>query len=254
MIQRVLTISINSFKEMYRDRYFLILILAVIIFFGMSLLLGELSFEEHKRILFDLGISSIHWLNLGLCLFIGGTSLRRELERQTYMTLLSSPLGRFEFLLGKWGGILLVSLVSTCLLGGGLLLLLKSPESTRHFSVILLGIFFESAVLLSLAIFLSLILSPFVGLFVSISVFLLGHWLESLKLFADKSKNPLYVQFADVMEWVFPNLYRLNWRSTYVLESGVPANVGLMSLAHAVGWIGLLMFLSHIVFKRKNLT
>lgn len=253
MMQRILTISLNSFREMYRDRYFLILILAVVVFFGLSLLLGELSFEEHTRILFDLGISSIHWLNLGLCIFIGGTSLRRELERQTYMTLLSSPLSRLEFLLGKFGGILLVSVVSTFLLGGGLLFLLKAPGSLQNFSVVLVGIIFEAALLLSISTLMSLILSPFVGLFASFSIFLLGHWLESLKLFADKSKNLAYINFADAMGWLVPNLYRLNWRSTYVLETGVPVDVGVMSLAHALAWIGLLMFLSHLVFKRKNL-
>lgn len=253
MMHRILTISLNSFREMYRDRYFLILILAVIVFFGLSLLLGELSFEEHTRILFDLGISAIHWLNLGLCLFIGGTSLRRELERQTYMTLLASPLSRLEFLLGKFGGILLVSVVSTFLLGGGLLFLLKAPGSLQNFSVVLVGIIFEAALLLSISTLMSLILSPFVGLFASFGIFLLGHWLESLKLFADKSKNLAYINFADVMGWLFPNLYRLNWRSTYVLETGVPVGVGMMSLAHAIAWIGLLMFLSHLVFKRKNL-
>jgi len=253
MMYRIFTISLNSFREMYRDRYFLILVLAVITFFCLSLLLGELSFEEHKRILFDLGISSIHWLNLGLCLFIGGTSLRRELERQTYMTLLSSPLSRIEFLLGKLGGIFLVSVLSTFLLGGVLLILLKSPESLRNFSVILLGISFESALLLAISVLMSLILSPFVGLFASFSIFLIGHWLESLKYFADKSKNPLYLQFADIMGWIFPNLYRLNWRSTYVLETGVPVTIGLMSLIHAIAWIGLLIFLSQLIFKRKNL-
>jgi len=253
MINRIITISLNSFREMYRDRYFLILILAVVIFFGLSLLLGELSFEEHKRILFDLGISSIHWLNIGLCLFIGGTSLRRELERQTYMTLLTSPLSRLEFLLGKFGGILLVSVISTFLLGLGLLWLLKSPESFRNLSVILLGITFEAALLLAISILMSLILSPFVGLFASFSIFLIGHWMESLKYFADKSKNSLYIQFADIINWIFPNLYRLNWRSTYILESGVSVNIGLMSLAHAIAWIGLLLFLSQFMFKRKNL-
>ena len=87
MLRRVFVILQNSFREMYRDRFFLILLLGVILLFGLSILLGELSFEEHKRILFDLGISAIHWLNLGLCLFIGGTSLRREFERQTYLDL-----------------------------------------------------------------------------------------------------------------------------------------------------------------------
>lgn len=253
MIQRILTITLNSFKEMYRDRYFLVLIFGVMVFFCLSLLLGQLSFEEHKRILFDLGISSIHWLNLGLCLFIGGTSIRKELERQTYMTLLASPLSRFEFLLGKFFGILFVSMVSTLLLGGGLWVLLNSPDSLRHFIAILAGIMLESAVLLALAILMSLVLSPFVGLFTCFSIFLIGHWLDSLKHFAVQSKNQTYIQFAELLDWIFPNLYRLNWRNSVALETGVPISVGLFGILHALAWVGLLLWLSSTIFKRKNL-
>jgi ABC-type transport system involved in multi-copper enzyme maturation permease subunit len=238
---------------MYRDRFFLILIFGVILFFVLSLLLGELSFEEHKRILFDLGISAIHWLNLGLCLFIGGTSLRREIERQTYMTLLASPINRLELVLGKFGGVLVVAAISTCLLGIGLLLMLNSFGDLRNFSVVLIGIVAEAAVLLSVSMFMSLVLSPFVGLFASVGVFLVGNWLESLKYFADKSKSDLYINFADSMAWIFPNLYRFNWRSIYVLESGIPVNIGMMTLLHGLAWVGIFLFSSHIIFKHKDL-
>ncbi len=253
MFRRVSVILQNSFREMYRDRFFLILLFGVILLFGLSILLGELSFEEHKRILFDLGISAIHWLNLGLCLFIGGTSLRRELERQTYMTLLASPLSRFELILGKFSGILSVAIISTILLGIGLLYLLKSPELVRNFSVILIGIMFESAILLAISIFTSLIFSPFVALFTTIGIFFMGHWLESLKYFAEKSKDSSYLLFSDLMSWIFPNLYRLNWRSVYVLDTGIPIKIGILSLGHGIAWISLLIFLSSLIFNRKNL-
>lgn len=253
MAKRVFAIIQNSFREMYRDRFFLILVFGVILFFILSLLLGELSFEEHKKILFDLGISSIHWLNLGLCLFIGGSSLRRELDRQTYMTLLASPLTRVELICGKFGGIFAVSIVSTVLLGTCLWFLLSSNDSMRNFSAILVGVIAESGILLSLSILLSLLLSPFVAIFASLGIFMMGHWLESLILFALRSKNPAYINFATTAEWLFPNLYRLNWRSLSVLETGIPINVGIASLLHAVAWIGLFIFLSSLVFRRKNL-
>lgn len=253
MLNRIFIITQNSFRELYRDRFFLILILAVIVFFVLSLLLGELSFEEHKKILFDLGISAIHWLNIGVCLFLGGISLRKELEKQTYMTLLSTPLSRMELILGKFGGIYLATTISTVLLGSGLLFMLNSLGLVRNFSAILVGIIAEAAILLSLSILLNLLFSPFVALFSGFGVFLVGNWLESLKSFADQSKIETYIKFADIMSWIFPNLYRLNWRSVYILDEGVSVNVGSASLIHAVAWLGLNLFLAQLVFKNKNL-
>lgn len=253
MIQRVFIIIQNSFREMYRDRFFLILILGVIGFFILSLLLGELSFEEHKKIMFDLGISAIHWLNIGMGLFIGGASLRKELERQTYMTLLATPLSRMELILGKFGGIFFVTALSTIILGMGLLFLLNSIDLIRNFSVIILGMIMESAIILSLSMLLSLIFSPFVSVFSGLGIFLVGNWLESMKHFAYKSKSEFFIQFSEIMDWIFPNLYRLNWRSVYVLDEGISVNIGMMSLVHAFAWIGFYLVLGNWFFRRKNL-
>lgn len=254
MLLRIFAIIQNSFREMYRDRFFLILVFGVILFFILSLLLGELSFEEHKKILFDLGISSIHWLNLGLCLFIGGNSLRRELDRQTYMSLLSSPLSRTELILGKFGGVFAVSVVSTVLLGSGLWVLLNAKESSMNFATILVGVVVEAGVLLSLAILMNLLMSSFVAMFASGGVFLMGHWLESLKHFADKSKMDSYKQFANLCDWLIPNLYRLNWRSLAILENGIAPGVFFSSIIQGLAWIIIIITASKIIFERKNLT
>ena len=253
MIKRVFVILQNSFREMYRDRFFVILIFAVVVFFLLSILLGELSFEEHKRILFDLGISSIHWLNLGLSIFIGGTSLKKEIDKQTYMTLLVTPLSRFELILGKFFGIISVCSFSTIILGLGLFILLGDFSNLRNLIVVLVGIISESAVLLSASILLSLLLSSFVSIFTTLGIFFVGNWLESLVHFATRSKNQTYIDFANVISWIFPNLYRFNWRSVFVLETGIPINVGVVSLIHAFAWCTFFLILSNISFKKKKL-
>lgn len=254
MINRIVTIARLAFRELYRDRFFFILIAGVLLFFGISFLLGELTFEEHKRILFDLGISAIHWLNLGIALFIGGNTVRREIERQTYMTLLSTPLSRFELLAGKFLGILIVSICSTLVLGSGLALLLKLNGNYLNFLLILSGIIMETAVLLAMSIFFGLVFTPFVSVFTSIGCFLTGHWLESLKLFAEKSGSSSYILVSEVSNWIFPNLYRLNWRSFFLLESGINSTTSLASLIHGFAWVGTLVVLSKWNFDRKSLT
>lgn len=253
MLKRIFTITLNSLREMYRDRFFLILILGVLAFFGISFLLGELSFEEHQRILFDLGISSIHWLSLGLCLFMGSNSLRRELERQTYMTLLASPLRRIEFIVGKYLGLFCVTVISTSFLGLCLFWLLGFSKSGIPFFTILLGINLEAGILLSISLLFSLLFSPFVAIFSSFGIFLMGNWLESLRFFAENSKNPMFINFAKVMVWICPNLFRLNWRSIYVLETGLPSKIIFLSCIHSMGWIGFFLFLTQVSFRRKNL-
>jgi ABC-type transport system involved in multi-copper enzyme maturation permease subunit len=227
--------------------------MGVIGFFILSILLGEMSFEEHNRILFDLGVSAIHWLNLGVCIFIGGGSLRRELDRQTYMTLLSTPLSRPELLVGKFIGIFSVALFSTILLGGGLFMLLKTWGALSNFIIIIIGILVESSILLMLSLLLSLVVSPFVGIFASLGIYLMGHWLESLKYFASKANSVFYFGFSEFMDWTLPNLYRLNWRSPYVLEAGLGFDIFGASIFHGIGWVVILAVIATVIFNRKNL-
>ena len=172
MVQRVMALTVNSIREMYRDRFFLLLVLGVLLLFGLSFFLGELTFEEQDRLLFDFGMSAIHWLNLALAIFLGGTSLRRELERQTYMTILASPVSRFEMVFSKFCGLLIVILMSNLILGGGVFYFLNIRQSLFNLASILMGITLEAAILLVSSFLFSLFFSPFVSVFAVIGVFL----------------------------------------------------------------------------------
>lgn len=253
MFQRLMALSINSVREMYRDRFFLLLVLGVFFLFGLSFFLGELTFEEQDRLLFDFGLSAIHWLNLGLAIFLGGASLRKELERQTYMTILASPVSRFELVFSKFTGLLIVIFFSNLILGGGLFYFLKSSQSLYNLFCIVLGISLEAAILLALSFLFSLFFSPFVSIFSVIGVFLIGNWLESLSFFAQRSNSPIFIGLAEILSYLAPNLYRFNWRSFYLLEKGLEPNLISLSFLQGTAWIVVLFVFIQMVFKRKQL-
>jgi ABC-type transport system involved in multi-copper enzyme maturation permease subunit len=238
---------------MYRDRFFLLLVLGVFFLFGLSFFLGELTFEEQDRLLFDFGLSAIHWLNLGLAIFLGGASLRKELERQTYMTILASPVSRFELVFSKFTGLLIVIFFSNLILGGGLFYFLKSSQSLYNLFCIVLGITLEAAILLALSFLFSLFFSPFVSIFSVIGVFLIGNWLESLSFFAQRSNSAIFMGLAEVLSYLVPNLYRLNWRSFHLLEKGLEPKLISLSFLQGTAWIVVLFVFIQMVFKRKQL-
>lgn len=253
MNRRILALTLNSIREMYRDRFFVMLVLAVLLLFGLSFLLGELTFEEQNRLLFDLGITAIHWLNLGLALFLGGSALRKDIERQTYMTILSSPVTRLEFLISKFLGLIIVIIICTTLMGVGLYGLLSVKAGIFNFCLILLGLVLEAGTLLACSFLFGLLFSPFVSVFTVTGIFLIGHWLESLKFFAERSEITEFIRLAEGLTYLLPNLYRLNWRSFYLLENGIPANQVLWSVFHAFAWILVVMVSTHFIFRKKQL-
>ncbi|MNL68785.1 hypothetical protein D3C87_1935620 [compost metagenome] len=83
--------------------------------------------------------------------------------------------------------------------------------------------------------------------------YLLGQWLGDLEFFAENSKEEIFVKAVEVLHWITPNFYRMNWKSAYFLEHGIPANQILWMLIHSLGWFVLLMILTNFLFRRKDI-
>jgi ABC-type transport system involved in multi-copper enzyme maturation permease subunit len=252
-MNQIFAITLNTFKENYRNRFFGVMFLLSVALLLLSLLLGELSFEEHHKILFDVGISGIHTVMLVMTIFMGSFTLHREFEKQTYMTLLASPLRRGEFLIGKMLG--LWTLIIFTLFGLSLLLfLLLDQINFINFFLVFYGIILESIVLLTCSFLFALTLSPVVGLLSAFTIYFIGNWLDDLYFFAKKSGSDSYLIFAKIIKMIVPNLQDSNWRYFYLLNDGIPSNRVVLVSFHLFLWSLFLFFISNFVFKRKSLT
>ena len=100
MTSVVYLIAKNSFREIIRDRvlYGLFIFALVVIF--LSLVLGNLSFNEQQKITIDFGLTGIELSSGILAIFIGAQLVFRELELRTLGTILVRPVTLAQFLLG----------------------------------------------------------------------------------------------------------------------------------------------------------
>ena len=235
---KVWTLARTTLREMLRERVFMVAVLIAIALLGLSFLLGALSFAEQRKILTDFGFLAIQISGLGISLFSGAYLLAKEIEKQTCLLILSRPVSRAQFIVGKLLGVLALN----SLLMGSLTVLLwillglwKEPQFLLSFLEIALSLWCESAVILCLVIFFSLVVRPVLALGAGFMVFLLGHWLGDLAFFAEKSREDMFVQAVKVLHWLTPNFYRMNWKSAYFLEKGIPAENILWMLADMTG-------------------
>ncbi|MFV8248663.1 ABC transporter permease [Bdellovibrio bacteriovorus] len=253
---KVWTLARTTLREMLRERVFMVAVLIAIALLGLSFLLGALSFAEQRKILTDFGFLAIQISGLGISLFSGAYLLAKEIEKQTCLLILSRPVSRAQFIVGKLLGVLALN----SLLMGSLTVLLwillglwKEPQFLLSFLEIALSLWCESAVILCLVIFFSLVVRPVLALGAGFMVFLLGHWLGDLAFFAEKSREDMFVQAVKVLHWLTPNFYRMNWKSAYFLEKGIPAENILWMLAHMTGWALLAVLATNFFFRRKDI-
>lgn len=253
---KIWTLARTTLREMLREKVFMVAVLIAIALLGLSFLLGALSFVEQRKILTDFGFLAIQISGLGIALFSGAYLLAKEIEKQTCLLILSRPVSRDQFILGKLFGVLFLNTLLMSALGVMLYILLglwREPKLLLSFLQIGLSLWCENLVILCLVILFSLIVRPVLALGAGFMVFLLGHWLGDLAYFAQKSGEQAFILAVKVLHWLTPQLYKMNWKSFYYLENGIPTGDVLWMLAHMTGWSVLLILLTNFLFRRKDI-
>ena len=136
MLGRVLAIAFNTYRESVRARILLGLAGIAFAVAFYSLIVGAYTLKHAPRVVSDLGAASISMFSIAVAVIIGATSLHRELEQKTLFPILARPLGRSEYLLGKYLGTLLTIGVFI-MADAGLVLLISSALADRPMELVI---------------------------------------------------------------------------------------------------------------------
>ena len=106
----ICSIAVNVFKESVRDKVLYNLVFFAVLLIAVSYLLGQLTAGQDIKIIKDLGLAAMSIFGLFIAVFIGIGLVWKEVEKRSIYTLLSKPIGRAEFVLGKYCGLVLTLL------------------------------------------------------------------------------------------------------------------------------------------------
>lgn len=217
-------IAKNTFREIVRDRILYGILVFAVLLILLSLALGQLSFSEQTRIAANFGFTAIHLGAVIVSIFVGSTLVAREIEKKTILTLFVRPISRQQFLIGKCLGLMGVNFVCVVALSLVLMLILfgLNLPVTMAFWVGVFGILLEACVLLSVAIFFGSFASPMFSVSFTVALFLIGHWVESLKFFTFKSQEESFRMLGRSLTLVLPNFEFFNWRSLFIYSDPIP--------------------------------
>ncbi len=252
-MNKIRVIAFTTFRELIREKFFLVIVFVAVFLLALSLLLGELSFDEVQKILADIGFLAIQISSLGIALFAGSNMLSREIEKQTCLLMLSRPITRTEFLLGKYFGIALLITVLNLSLSLALMLLLGTWSWSVHMFQIAFSLWLEALVVLSLVFVFSIALRPVLSVMCGLTIYFVGSWLEDLTYFAKKSGDSGFETFARAANWIFPNFHRFNWKNYFFLETGLAGSDMGAIVLHYVPWAALMLIAATALFKRKDI-
>jgi len=105
MFQRFYTVALNCFVETIRQPIYGVILLATAILMVLNVSLAAFTLENDNKLLIDLGLSTLLLSGLFLSAFSASGVLSREIENKTVLTVISKPVGRPVFILGKFAGL-----------------------------------------------------------------------------------------------------------------------------------------------------
>ncbi|MCA9531572.1 MAG: ABC transporter permease [Myxococcales bacterium] len=116
-MSRIYAVALNTFREAVRDRVLYGVLAFAIAVLTFTLVLAELSLNQERRVVSDIGLASISLFSVIIAVFLGSSLLYKEIERKTLYVIIPKPIHRYEFLLGKYFGIVLTSAVFVAIMG-----------------------------------------------------------------------------------------------------------------------------------------
>jgi ABC-type transport system involved in multi-copper enzyme maturation permease subunit len=252
---RIRTIAHNTFKETIRDRILYSLVIFAMIMIGLSYFLAELSVGDFERIVINFGLTCVLIFGAIIAIFIGITLVSKEVEKKTIYSIISKPVSRFEFILGKFFGLSVTLLVTTVSMTVGLVVTAYIQSGNFHSTLFLVSfmIYLELLILIAVSIMFSSFTTPTLSAIFTLSVFFIGHMSNGLKYFSEKTKVSGLKVTAKLIYYVIPNLENFNLRNTAVYGTGISVEEIGYKIVYFLAYVGLLILFSHLIFSRRNI-
>src|ERR1700751_1278292 len=195
MRARIAYIASNTFREAVRDRVLYNLIAFALLLSGAAILVGQISIDIEKLVVINLGLTAVSLFCVVISIFIGIGLVSKEIEKRTLYTLLSRPVRRWEFIVGKFFGLAGTLVVNTFFMALGVFgaLLYVAHRFSGADSFILVALYFivlEFLIICSLALLFSSFSSPLLSAVFAFSLFVIGSFSEDLRGFAALVKGP----------------------------------------------------------------
>lgn len=256
-MNRLLAIALNTFREAVRDRILYGILFFAIAFLLFILVLGELSLNHEERVLIDVGLAGISLFAVVIAVFLGVSLLFKEIEKKTLYTVLSKPVRRVEFMLGKFLGLVVTLGIQVLLMGVvlGALLVAKDVPLRAHLGWSLGLVFLEVTLVSSVALFFSSFSTPFVSGVLTLGVFVTGRLLDALRELSHRGSAELRA-VVDGIVAVAPNFY-LYAPGHHTLAESAPGMEPFMYVAKIVAYTlvysAILLGLASAIFARRDL-
>ncbi|MBP2677339.1 MAG: putative transport system, permease component [Deltaproteobacteria bacterium] len=256
MFRRIQSIAANTFRETIRNKILYAILAFALFIIGMTFFLADLSVGDFARIIADVGLASIHVFGVIMAIFLGISLVSNEVDRKTIFIILSKPVRRFEFILGKTLGLSFTLALTTLAMATVLFLIhflyRYGGRTEPGIFIASAGIFMELVLLTCLASLFSTFTTPVLSAIFTISLFLVGHLTNYLQVLGKQSKVAVVKWGGIALFYLLPNLENFNWKNEVAYGELRSLSVLGWALGYLACYAACVLCLSCLLFSRKD--
>ncbi|MFB3916552.1 MAG: ABC transporter permease [Terriglobales bacterium] len=256
-MSRIAAIAFNTFREAVRDRVLYNLIVFALLLVGSAVLFGQISIGIERIVLVNLGLTAISIFGVVIAIFIGIGLVSKEIEKRTLYTVLSRPVRRWQFIVGKFFGLAGTLGVNTFLMAVGFFaaLLYVAHTFAQTDAWLLVAIYFimlQFVILTAVALLFSAFSTPLESAVLTFAIFVVGTFAEDLRSFAAMAHGVTKF-LATAVAYVVPNFAAFNVISKVAHEQALSPSLVLYNSAYALLYTTALIVGAALIFERRNL-
>jgi Cu-processing system permease protein len=254
---RIPAIAFSTFREAVRDRVLYNLIFFVLLLVASAPIFGQISVGIERIFLINLGLGAISIFGIVIAIFIGIGLVSKEIEKKTLYTVLSRPVRRWEFIIGKYLGLAGTLVVNTFLMSVGFYtaLALLTRHVGRSEANILAAIYFivlQFLIITAITLLFSSFSTPIESAVYALAMFIVGSFAEDLRGFAAIAHGP-QAWLARAASYVVPNLGALNVVTRVSHDQIIPVSLIEMNTVYALFYVAVVVSGAVMIFEFRNL-
>ena len=257
-MKNVWTVAANTFREAVRDRVLYNLVFFALLMMGAAILVGQISIGIEESVIVSLGLTAISVIGLLIAVFIGVGLVSKEMDKRTLYALLAKPVERWEFLLGKYCGLVMTLTVNTAAMAVGLYLALWTVKHTLEKSdawilVAVYLILLKLALIVALALLFSCFTTPFLAILFTAGIYVAGVFAGDLRTMQAVDLSPATMSLLKGVSYLLPNFENFNVMGAVAHGRAVPGALVGQATLYSVVYGAVVLAAASAIFSRRNL-
>ncbi len=254
-MRAIRAIAVNTLREALRDRVLYLFLGFAVLLLVSSKLFGMLTVGDEGKVIKDLGLFGVQFFSMLIAVLMSVLLISREVDSRTVYNILAKPVSRWQFLIGKYAGLLATVLVNLALMVALLVLVVLLYEGQLDGRLLIAGamILMEMTVVAAFATLFAVLTRPMLGSVLTLAVFVIGHLTRDLWLLTGHLQGEGVRWLIGAAYYLLPNLERFNFKTEVVHSLPVPAAAVGWAVVYGLAYTGVILLLACVRFGHKDL-